>query len=109
MLYAARTGEGPVTEWVRIRAQGGDSVLLHGYDHRITPTHTMYLGKRAEFASGNCMEMAAVAAAIAIDEYHFTSVWLHVAAIGAPGDHAFCMLSMRPPTWAQWPAKPSRR
>lgn len=51
VLYAARTGEGPVTEWVRIRAQGGDSVLLHGYDHRITPTHTMYLGKRAEFAA----------------------------------------------------------
>jgi predicted deacetylase len=52
VLYAARTGEGPVTEWVRTRARSGDSVLLHGYDHRITPTHrTVYLGKRAEFAT----------------------------------------------------------
>jgi hypothetical protein len=56
-------------------------------------------GKRAEFTSGNCMEMAAVAAAIAIDSYHFESAWLFIAAIGAPGDHGFCMLSMREPTW----------
>jgi len=56
-------------------------------------------GKRAEFSSGNCMEMAAVAAVIAIDDYHFTSAWLYVAAIGEPGDHAFCILSMRQPPW----------
>ncbi|MEC3977056.1 DUF2334 domain-containing protein [Amycolatopsis sp. H20-H5] len=52
VLYAARTGEGAVTQWVRGRAAGGDSVLLHGYDHRITPTHrTVHLGKKAEFAT----------------------------------------------------------
>jgi predicted deacetylase len=52
LLYAARTGEGPVTEWVRARARAGDSVLLHGYDHTVTPTHrTVYLGKKAEFAT----------------------------------------------------------
>jgi predicted deacetylase len=52
VLYAARTGDGPVTEWVRTRARGGDSVLLHGYDHVVTPTHrAVRLGKKAEFAT----------------------------------------------------------
>ncbi|HET6286328.1 MAG TPA: DUF2334 domain-containing protein [Amycolatopsis sp.] len=52
VLYAARTGEGPVTEWIRTRRAHGDSVLLHGYDHRIPPTHrAVQLGKRAEFAA----------------------------------------------------------
>ncbi|MFD9888407.1 DUF2334 domain-containing protein [Amycolatopsis sp. NPDC059027] len=52
VLYAARTGDGPVTEWTRVRAKAGDSVLLHGYDHRVTPTHrTVHLGKKAEFAA----------------------------------------------------------
>ncbi|MFI5607419.1 DUF2334 domain-containing protein [Amycolatopsis sp. NPDC051903] len=51
ILHVARTEDGPVTAWVRTRAEAGDSVLLHGYDHRITPTHRpMHLGKRAEFA-----------------------------------------------------------
>lgn len=57
-------------------------------------------GKRAAFASGNCMEMAAVSAAIAIDDYHFAGEWLYMAMITAPGDHAFCVVSMRKPTWA---------
>lgn len=57
-------------------------------------------GKRSEFASGNCMEMAAVSAAIAIDEYHFALEWVYIVLLGQPGDHAFCMLSIRKPTWA---------
>lgn len=57
-------------------------------------------GKRCEFASGNCMEMAAVSAAIAIDEYHFAKDWVYMVTLGSPGDHAFCMLSIRKPTWA---------
>lgn len=41
-----------LTEWVKTRARGGDSVLMHGYDHAVTPTHrTMYLGRKAEFAT----------------------------------------------------------
>lgn len=52
VLYAARTGESTVTDWVRKRREGGDSVLLHGYDHRIPPTHrAVSLRKRAEFAA----------------------------------------------------------
>ncbi|MET7990173.1 DUF2334 domain-containing protein [Amycolatopsis sp. NPDC005232] len=52
LLHVARTEDGPVTAWVRTRAAAGDSVLLHGYDHRITPTHrTVQLGRRAEFAA----------------------------------------------------------
>lgn len=52
VLYAARTGEGSVTDWVRKRREGGDSVLLHGYDHRVTPPHrAIQLRKRAEFAA----------------------------------------------------------
>jgi predicted deacetylase len=51
VLYPPRIGDDVVTEWVRERADGGDSVLLHGYDHRITPTHrAVSIGKKAEFA-----------------------------------------------------------
>jgi hypothetical protein len=57
-------------------------------------------GKRAEFTSGNCMEMAAVSAVIAIDDYHFAPDWLYIVEVGAPGDHAYCLLSMRKPTWS---------
>jgi predicted deacetylase len=52
VLYTPRIGDDAVTEWVRGRVAGADSVLLHGYDHRITPTHRpLSLGKKAEFAS----------------------------------------------------------
>lgn len=52
LLYAPRTGDRAVTEWVRGRAGRGDAVLLHGYDHQVTPTHrTVRIGKKAEFAS----------------------------------------------------------
>lgn len=52
VLYPSRLGESAVTEWVRGRAERGDSVLLNGYDHRVTPTHrAVSLGKKAEFAS----------------------------------------------------------
>lgn len=45
--------ESPVlTEWARARASRGDSLLMHGYDHAVTPTHrTVYLGPKAEFAT----------------------------------------------------------
>jgi hypothetical protein len=56
-------------------------------------------GKRSQFASGNCMEMAAVSAVIAIDDYHFVPDWLYMGVINPPGDHAFCLLSMRKPGW----------
>ncbi|WP_158884321.1 DUF2334 domain-containing protein [Amycolatopsis anabasis] len=52
ILYSPRTGDGAVPGWVRARTRGGDALLLHGYDHRVTPTHrTVYLGKKAEFAA----------------------------------------------------------
>jgi hypothetical protein len=56
-------------------------------------------GKRSQFASGNCMEMAAVSAVIAIDDYHFAPDWLYMGVVNPPGDHAFCLLSMRKPRW----------
>ncbi|MDT8910693.1 DUF2334 domain-containing protein [Amycolatopsis sp. PS_44_ISF1] len=52
ILHVARTEDGPVTAWVRGRGAAGDSVLLHGYDHRVAPTHrAVQLGRRAEFAA----------------------------------------------------------
>jgi len=75
VLYAARTGGGPVTEWVRTRARAGDSVLLHGYDHTVTPTHrTVYLGKKAEFATLPAHEarLRLIAAKAALDNTGLT-------------------------------------
>jgi predicted deacetylase len=52
LLHTPRTDDNAVTEWVRGRAGHGDSVLLHGYDHQITPAHRpVLLGRKAEFAS----------------------------------------------------------
>jgi hypothetical protein len=52
ILHVARTENGPVTAWVRGRSAAGDSVLLHGYDHRVAPTHrAVQLGRKAEFAA----------------------------------------------------------
>jgi hypothetical protein len=52
ILHVARTENGPVTAWVRGRSVAGDSVLLHGYDHRVAPTHrAVQLGRKAEFAA----------------------------------------------------------
>src|ERR1700716_277971 len=52
LLYAPRTGDSAVTEWVRGRAGRGDAVLLHGYDHQVAPTHrTVRLGQKAGSAS----------------------------------------------------------
>jgi hypothetical protein len=52
ILHVARTESGPVTAWVRGRSAAGDSVLLHGYDHRVAPTHrAVQLGRKAEFAA----------------------------------------------------------
>jgi predicted deacetylase len=52
ILYTPRTGDRAVTAWVRGRVERGDSVLLHGYDHQIMPSHrAVSLSKKAEFAS----------------------------------------------------------
>ncbi|WP_425457071.1 DUF2334 domain-containing protein [Amycolatopsis cihanbeyliensis] len=54
MLFTPCAGDGAAeaTEWMRTRVARGDQVLLHGYDHRITPSHhTVRFGRRAEFAA----------------------------------------------------------
>ncbi|SFA75828.1 hypothetical protein SAMN05216266_101256 [Amycolatopsis marina] len=51
MLVTPNSAESDATEWMRARAAGGDDVLLHGYDHRITPAHTVRIGRKAEFAA----------------------------------------------------------
>lgn len=59
-------------------------------------------GARAEFTSGNCAEMASVAAMLAFQpQYGYQRAWSRVATVGAPGDHAFCILSMTVPRWAR--------
>lgn len=41
----------PLTGWVKARARRGDTVLMHGYDHVVTPAHRpVWPGGRAEFA-----------------------------------------------------------
>lgn len=40
-----------LTDWVKARARRGDTVLMHGYDHAITPSHRpVWPGVKAEFA-----------------------------------------------------------
>ncbi|SFP76544.1 hypothetical protein SAMN05421810_103345 [Amycolatopsis arida] len=52
MLFVPRDGADPATGWMRARAGRGDDVLLHGYDHRVAPSHqAVRLGRRAEFAA----------------------------------------------------------
>ncbi|WP_020669397.1 DUF2334 domain-containing protein [Amycolatopsis nigrescens] len=52
ILHPPRTENSPATDWVRDRRLRGDGLLMHGYDHRITPTHrTVQLGRKAEFAA----------------------------------------------------------
>jgi hypothetical protein len=55
-------------------------------------------GARAQFTSGNCAAMAAVAAAIAVDVFHYQRAWVYRGSITSPGDHVFCILSMSPPS-----------
>ncbi|GAB3578003.1 DUF2334 domain-containing protein [Amycolatopsis endophytica] len=52
LLFAPRAeGSQAATEWVRTRVHRGDGLLLHGYDHRITPSHrAVSLHRKAEFA-----------------------------------------------------------
>lgn len=40
-----------LASWAKARVAGGDALLMHGYDHVITPSRTSRLGKRAEFAA----------------------------------------------------------
>ncbi|TVT11965.1 DUF2334 domain-containing protein [Amycolatopsis bartoniae] len=52
LLFAPQlAGTAAVTEWVRTRVRAGDGLLLHGFDHRIAPTHRAHFGRRAEFAA----------------------------------------------------------
>ncbi|GAA5163508.1 MULTISPECIES: DUF2334 domain-containing protein [Amycolatopsis] len=44
-------GTEAVTEWVRTRVRTGDSLLLHGFDHRVAPAHRAHFGRKAEFAA----------------------------------------------------------
>jgi len=58
-------------------------------------------GARAQFTSGNCMEMAAVCMALAIDPpCSYPDAAVYLGAITPPGDHAFCLISMTTPRWA---------
>lgn len=44
-------GSRVLTSWVKARVRRGDAVLMHGYDHAITPSHRpVWPGVRAEFA-----------------------------------------------------------
>lgn len=56
-------------------------------------------GERSIFAAGNCVEMAAVAAALAIDRHHVPGHAVYLASITRPGDHVFCVVSSKAPTW----------
>lgn len=44
-------GSRVLTAWVKARVRRGDAVLMHGYDHAITPSHRpVWPGVKAEFA-----------------------------------------------------------
>ena len=51
LLFDPRA-DGAVTEWIRTRLRVGDGLLLHGYDHRVPPSHrAVTFGRKAEFAA----------------------------------------------------------
>ncbi|HJQ44936.1 MAG TPA: DUF2334 domain-containing protein [Amycolatopsis sp.] len=51
LLFDPRT-DGAVVDWIRARTRHGDGLLLHGYDHRVPPSHrTVTFGRKAEFAA----------------------------------------------------------
>ena len=59
-----------LTAWVKARARRGDTVLMHGYDHAITPSHRpVWPGVKAEFAGLPAHEagLRLTAAAAALD------------------------------------------
>ncbi|NIH77853.1 DUF2334 domain-containing protein [Amycolatopsis viridis] len=72
LLVAPGTGRSPaVTAWVRDRAGRGDGLLLHGYDHRIPPSHRVVtLHRKAEFAGLPAHEarLRMIAAKAALEE-----------------------------------------
>jgi uncharacterized protein len=53
LLFAPRTDGTPaIAGWVRHRTRLGDGLLLHGYDHRVPPSHrAVTFGRKAEFAA----------------------------------------------------------
>jgi predicted deacetylase len=71
----APSGEHAVLDWVRERTRRGDSLLLHGYDHRVTPGHRINLGRRAEFAALPAHEarLRLIAATAALDHAGLTA------------------------------------
>lgn len=74
-LLFAPSGEHAVLDWVRERTCRGDSLLLHGYDHRVTPGHRINLGRRAEFAALPAHEarLRIIAATAALDHAGLTA------------------------------------
>ncbi|MDT7627005.1 MAG: uncharacterized protein QOF99_7906, partial [Pseudonocardiales bacterium] len=43
--------DAPVIGWLRGRIGAGDALVLHGFDHSVTPGGRALLGRRAEFAA----------------------------------------------------------
>jgi predicted deacetylase len=71
LLFTPRTDGTPaVTEWVRDRTRLGDGLLLHGYDHRVAPSHRAHFGRKAEFAALPAHEarLRLIAAQAALDQ-----------------------------------------
>jgi hypothetical protein len=56
-------------------------------------------GMRAKFIAGNCGEMAAVAAAVAVDVFKVAPSQVWICTITKPGDHVFCLIgpAFQPP------------
>ncbi|TVT52436.1 DUF2334 domain-containing protein [Amycolatopsis rhizosphaerae] len=71
LLFTPRTDGTPaVTGWLRARTRLGDGLLLHGYDHRVTPSHrAVSFGRKAEFAALPAHEarLRLIAASAALD------------------------------------------
>lgn len=75
LLFDPRS-DGPVTEWIHARTSRGDGLLLHGYDHRIAPSHrALTFGRKAEFAALPAHEarLRLIAAQAALDRAGFAA------------------------------------
>src|SRR2546423_2528730 len=74
LLFTPRT-EKAVASWVRARTERGDSLVLHGYDHRVMPAHRITLGRKAEFAALPAHEarLRLIAATAALDQAGLTA------------------------------------
>lgn len=57
---------------------------------------SVYKSTNQNFAAGNCGEMAAVSAYIAISQGLAQASEVYIGTIGAPGDHVFCAIGPQP-------------